>query len=209
MYNSLFQRLSSSELEAYAVELEQAIENHARWMAQVNRVLVCKLPPDENDLAEEPDQLCKFGHWYHGIDNPVLTTLESFRAIDPVHRQVHETARQLLLSGTDSDDTPRLYDQLFTLAEELRIRLNTLLGELNQNRKLTSRLMSKVFENAGEGRQRRLYPRHRLHRGGGAGAEALPAPFRQAGQDLLCPYVARDWKLRPVAGRDLEPQEGW
>ncbi len=151
MYNTLFQQLSSSELEIYVSELELAIENHSRWMAQINRVLIGKLPPAENDLAERPDHLCKFGHWYHGIDNPVLTTLERFRAIDPVHRQMHETARQLLLTGTDTPDTLRLYDELSALAEELRLRLNNLLDELNRNRKLTSRLMSKVFENAGEG----------------------------------------------------------
>ncbi len=151
MYNTLFQQLSINELEGYVVELEQAIENHASWMAQINRVLICKLPPAENDLAERPDHLCKFGRWYHGINNPVLSTLESFRAINPVHQKMHAVARQLLLAGTDGKNTTSLYDELLALAEQLRLRLNALLRELNQDRKLTSQLMSKVFESASEG----------------------------------------------------------
>ena len=150
-YNTLFQQLTLNELDGYVRELQLAIENHARWMAQVNRVLICRLPPAPNDLAERPDHLCKFGHWYHGINNPVLTTLESFRAINPVHQKMHETAKQLLLVGTDTESTTPLYDELVALAEELRVRLHTLLHELNQNRDLTSRLMSQVFESASEG----------------------------------------------------------
>lgn len=150
-YNMLFQQLSLDELESYARELQHAIESHACWMAQVNRVLVCRLPPLPNDLAEHSDHLCKFGRWYHGIDNPVLSNLESFRAIDPVHHQMHETAKTLLLLTADSDRIVDLYDQLIVLAEELRKRLNALLHELNQNRELTLRLMSTVFENASEG----------------------------------------------------------
>jgi diguanylate cyclase (GGDEF)-like protein/PAS domain S-box-containing protein len=151
MYNTLFQQLTLNELDRYADELEQAIENHARWRAQINRVLICKLPPAENDLAEHPDQLCKFGRWYHGVNNPVLTTLESYKAINPVHRQMHAVAKQLLLVGVDGKDTSQRYDELLTLAEELRVRLGTLLNELNHNRILISRLMSKVFDNASEG----------------------------------------------------------
>lgn len=151
MYNSLLQQLTYSELERYVTELEQAIEYHARWMAQINRSLICHIPPEEKDLVENPDLLCKFGHWYHGIDNPVLTTLESFRAIAPVHRQMHQAARQLLLGKVTPERLTAHYDELISLAETLRIRLNALLRELNQNRSLTSRLMSKVFENAHEG----------------------------------------------------------
>jgi len=151
MYNTLFQQLTVSELRSYVEQLEQAIEHHVRWMTQINRVLICKLPPAKNDLAEHPDQLCKFGHWYHGVNNPVLTSLDSFIAIDPVHRQMHEAARQLLLCGNEQEQTTRLYNELLELAEELRRRLNALLHELNQNCSIVSRLMSKVFENATEG----------------------------------------------------------
>jgi diguanylate cyclase (GGDEF)-like protein/PAS domain S-box-containing protein len=151
MYNELFQQLTFNELERYVVELEQAIENHVRWLAQINRVLICKLPASENDLTERPDLLCKFGHWFHGIDNPALTALPTFRAIEPVHRQMHVVARQLLLGPAADAEVQRLYDQLVTLAEELRERLHTLLRELNQNRTITSKLMRKVFENAHEG----------------------------------------------------------
>jgi diguanylate cyclase (GGDEF)-like protein/PAS domain S-box-containing protein len=151
MYNALFQQLTLNELDRYVDELEQAVENHARWMAQINRALICHLPADANDIAEHPEHLCKFGHWYHGINNPVLTTLESFIAIGPIHRELHQVAKQLLLDHTTSPEITPRYDQLIALAEALRVQLYTNLHELNRNRNLSSRLMSKVFENAREG----------------------------------------------------------
>lgn len=151
MYNALFQQLTLDELEHFSKELGQAIEYHARWMAQINRTLICELPTEPNDIAEHPDHLCKFGRWYHGIHNPVLTTLDSFIAIDPVHQKMHQVAKQLLINATNAKNIAPLYDELITLAEEFRDRLNSLLHELNQNRNLTSRLMSKVFESAHEG----------------------------------------------------------
>jgi diguanylate cyclase (GGDEF)-like protein/PAS domain S-box-containing protein len=151
MYNALFQQLTLNEQERYTEELEQAIENHVRWMAQINRALVCRLPAEASDLTEHAHHLCKFGRWYHGLHSPVLSSLDSFLAIEPVHRKIHQVARELLIAhDTEKNITP-LYDQLITLAEELRTRVNRLLHELNQNRNTTARLMSKVFESAHEG----------------------------------------------------------
>ena len=152
MYNNLFQQLTLHELERYASELELAIESHARWMAQLNRTLICKLAPLESDIAEQPDHLCKFGRWYHGIDNPVVTTLESFIAIDPVHQQMHLAAKRILLKEKNKEKcSAGEYDALIAIAENLRLKVSDLLHELNENRRTVSRLMSTVFENASEG----------------------------------------------------------
>ena len=152
MYHNLFQQLTLHELDKYASELELALEAHARWMAQLNRTLICKLPPLENDISEQPDHLCKFGRWYHGIDNQELTTLQTFIAIDPVHQQMHLAAKKMLLKSKNNEKCASGdYDELIALAETLRLRVGDLLGELNENRDTVSRLMSTVFENAKEG----------------------------------------------------------
>jgi diguanylate cyclase (GGDEF)-like protein/PAS domain S-box-containing protein len=151
MHNALFQQLTLNELERYTEELQQAIEDHVRWMAQINRALICQLPAEANDIAEHPHHLCKFGHWYHGIHNPVLSTLENFRAIDPIHQKIHQIAKQLLITNHTKESITPLYDELITLTEELRTQLSQLLHVLNQNRNITARLMSKVFESAREG----------------------------------------------------------
>jgi diguanylate cyclase (GGDEF)-like protein/PAS domain S-box-containing protein len=151
MSNRLFQQLTLDELRHYTSDLEQAIEHHAHWISQINRTLICQLPPDASDIAEHPHHLCKFGRWYHSMDNPAITTLESFRAIEPIHRQVHRAAKQLLISRNNSKELTPLYDELLAQAELLRRQLNHFLRELNQNRDIIARLMSKVFENAREG----------------------------------------------------------
>ena len=152
MVTSLFQQLTINELERYVDELQLAIENHARWMAQLNRTLICKLSPLESDIAEQPDHLCKFGRWYHGINNPVVTSLKSFIDINPVHQQMHLAAKRLLLKAKNKEKcSAGDYDALIANAETLRLKVGDLLRELNENRRTVSRLMSTVFENASEG----------------------------------------------------------
>jgi diguanylate cyclase (GGDEF)-like protein/PAS domain S-box-containing protein len=151
MQDRLFQQLTLNELGHYATELEQAIEHHVRWMAQINRTLICQLPAAENDIAEFPHQLCKFGRWYHGIDTQAFTTLEGFRAIDPIHQRLHQVAKRLLLNRGDAHTVAPVYDELLAQAEALRTLLTQFLHELNHNRNVITRLMSKVFERAHEG----------------------------------------------------------
>ncbi len=152
MYHDLFQQLTLNELDKYVSELQLAVEAHARWLAQLNRTLICNLPLLDNDISEQPDHLCKFGRWYHSVDNPVLTSLKRFTAIDPVHQQMHLTAKTLLLKSRNKEKCSSAdYDQLIGLAETLRVRVSELLHELNENRQTISRLMSMVFKNASEG----------------------------------------------------------
>jgi len=152
MYRDLFQQLSLSELDKYTGELEHAIENHAKWLSRVNRTLICNLPPDENDLSDHPHHLCQFGRWYHKIDDPILATLDSFKLIGEVHKQMHLKAGELLNKGKHRlAIAPDEYDELIEHSDKLRFLINALRRDLNHNRNLTSKLMGKVFENANEG----------------------------------------------------------
>jgi len=149
MYRKLFQELTINEMEQYVTELESAVENHSRWLAGVNRTLICKLPPEAADLSETPHQFCQFGRWYHGIDNPYLSGIESFRRIGHVHERMHMVAKRLMQK--QQTITTEEYDELVALTDELRTLANALRHDLNQNRNLVSKLMSKVFQNASEG----------------------------------------------------------
>lgn len=151
MQDRLFQQLTLNELGRYTAELEQAIEHNVHWLAKINRTLICQLPADADDIGEHPHRLCKFGRWYHGIGSPALAALENFRTIGTTHRQMHQVARKLLMQRNDHKAITPLYDELLAQAERLRHQLNHFLHELNQNRDIIARLMSKVFENAREG----------------------------------------------------------
>ncbi len=152
MNRDLFQRLTQSELDKYTSELEQAVENHSKWLSRVNRTLICRLPADDSDVSENPHHQCHFGRWYHNIEDPGLLDDETFSHLGEVHKAMHLAAKNLLLKKQhdeqiDSDE----YDELIGLSEELRFLINALRRDFNHNRNLTAKLMSKVFENAGEG----------------------------------------------------------
>ena len=152
MYGDLFQQLTHDQLERYASELELAVENHAKWLAQVNRTLICELPAKSNDISEHPHHLCQFGRWYHGIDEPLLSSIDTFQHIGAVHKQMHLAARSLLLRASRKESTdPDEYDALVDLSNELRFLIAALRRDLNHNQHITSRLMGQVFENANEG----------------------------------------------------------
>lgn len=149
MYRKLFQELTFNELEQYVSELENAVENHSRWLSDINRTLICKLQPEAADLDASAHHACQFGRWYHGIDNPHLASLEIFTKIGGVHERMHQVAKHLLQK--QQTITTDEYDELVHLTSQLRTLANTLRNELNQNRNLVSKLMSEVFQNASEG----------------------------------------------------------
>ncbi len=152
MDRELLDKLGSGTYQQYLNELEQAGENHARWLARVNRALVCGCEANPDDLGEAPHTLCQFGRWYDRVGEEELLRMEEFQSIGPVHRDMHLAARELLLQAADKAPIPTDdYDRLSRLTEQLRARLIKLSDRLKGDLGLASRLMGKVFENATEG----------------------------------------------------------
>lgn len=152
MDRTLFQRLTASELDSYAVELEHAMENHMRWLNNINRALLCGTAPDPADMQPEPHLHCHFGRWYHGIDNPALLRMPEFEHIGPLHRDLHQVASRLLTAQQQGQAfDPTTYNRLLHLSDELRQKLSHLRSGFKHNMSLVSLLMGKVFENAAEG----------------------------------------------------------
>lgn len=152
MDRNLFQRLTASELDSYATELEHAVENHTRWLNNISRTLLCHGTPAAADLVTAAHLLCHFGRWYHGIDNPALLKLPEFDAIGPVHEAMHKVAQELLLAQQEGKRFDvATYDRLLQLSDEMRQQLGRLRSGFKHNMNLISLLMGKVFENATEG----------------------------------------------------------
>lgn len=152
MDQQLLERLKTSELNGYAAELEKAGENHIRWLNNLNKVLLGHSSTDPSNLADTPHLLCQFGRWYHNISDVALVQMPEFSAIGPIHEQMHQVARELLLAHQQGQATdPARYAHLIQLTDELRQHINALRLNLKDNLALLSSLMHKVFENASEG----------------------------------------------------------
>jgi len=148
----LFQRLTSSEFERYLHELELAVENHTRWLAQVNRSLVCGSEPSGDDLAPDADRHCHFGRWLHGLDESTRSQLPHFAEIAEAHRRMHLLAGELLRRRqVGASIFEAEYDPFIAEIERMRSNILNLRNELKQSVSLVSRLMGNVFANASEG----------------------------------------------------------
>lgn len=149
---SLFQRLTASELDQYLSEIELALEYHNRWLAAVNRALVCRDPGDIQHFTQDLLHHCYFGRWYASVDQEVLKSEPAYKNIGVVHEQLHDQVRQLVtgLQNNNSLQTG-LYDQFNDTNKSFRQAVNELKATIKHDLKLIATLMGKIFENAEEG----------------------------------------------------------
>ena len=93
MYNS------DEELWAALRQLEQSIYNHERWRKNLTRTIICRLPYDHHDVAENPHRQCHFGQWYYNNLSQNLRDYSAFVAIEIEHERMHQLAAQFSCVG--------------------------------------------------------------------------------------------------------------
>jgi len=120
------------ELDSILVQINQAVDSHDQWYHQLVRTLVCKLPPDQRDLAEDAHTLCRFGQWYYQYSNPALRSHPTFAAIESEHKLLHEQVSKLLqVSMVESQPIDsRVFDQFANTLERMRLQLFSLKHEI-------------------------------------------------------------------------------
>lgn len=147
-----FQLLSLSELESFWSELDTAIEDHSRWLNNLNRTLFFNHQMNSDDISENAHQRCHFGRWFQSQKNQIIMTLPSFMGIGRVHKEMHQVARELLQvvdGGGKIEQTD--YERLMALSEVMRSVVYSLKREIKSDISTISMLLSKVFEHAAEG----------------------------------------------------------
>jgi diguanylate cyclase len=123
--------VSHKELDSILVQIDQAIDNHDQWHRQLVRTLICKLQPDQRDLAEDSHTQCRFGQWYYNQSSPSLRTHPTFASMEYEHKQLHELVTKLLsASMEDKRIDSMLYDQFANTLERMRLQLFSLKYEI-------------------------------------------------------------------------------
>lgn len=118
--------VTAQELETILAKIESALSMHDDWRDQVQRYLICKTSPREEDIADDAHHLCAFGQWYYGSGNANLRKLPSFQRIEEIHRLMHGRAREVcLLRKKNWPITVKDYD---LYASELKRFRTELLG---------------------------------------------------------------------------------
>ncbi|MDR3391849.1 MAG: diguanylate cyclase [Sulfuriferula sp.] len=124
-------KIAQSEIQSVLLQLDQAIYNHTQWYNSITRTLVCRLPHDIRDEAEDAYRQCRLGQWYYGSAPEDLRVHPGFIAIETEHRNMHQLAAKLLQSTASGDTiSPLDYDSLVNTLERLRLQIYTLKREL-------------------------------------------------------------------------------
>lgn len=90
-------KLSDEDVRVVVQQLEGALSKHTDWLKRLHRVVICRLAPDPDNLADNAHHRCEFGRWYYQDAHPSLRDNEVFRAIGEMHQIMHGYARDLLI----------------------------------------------------------------------------------------------------------------
>lgn len=112
-------------------QLSQAIYYHEQWHKALIRIIICRLPYDHRDVAEDAHRQCRFGQWYYGDVPPELRDHPGFGVLEAEHESMHRFAAQLLRTVTNEGPvSPSDYDNFANALERLHLGIYTLKHEI-------------------------------------------------------------------------------
>lgn len=91
--------VTAEELEKIVSTIDEALVLHGRWREKLERNLICRLPPEESDMAEDAHQKCAFGRWFYSKSNEHLRGLPAFTNIGKLHQAMHNSAREVCIKS--------------------------------------------------------------------------------------------------------------
>jgi diguanylate cyclase len=125
--------MERKELQATLQQLDQAIYNHEQWSKDLTRTIICRLPCDQRDIADDAHHQCRFGQWYYGFAPQVLRDHPAFVAIEAAHLRLHQLATRLLLaSANESPESPADYDNFTNAVDRMHLEIYSLKHELEE-----------------------------------------------------------------------------
>jgi diguanylate cyclase (GGDEF)-like protein len=120
------------ELQRLHEELREAIRNHADWHRRLMRTLVCRLPPDPDDLRSDAYRQCRFGRWLYDESHRALLEQPPFSDIAAGHVRLHRLAATVLAETGASDEALQArFDEFVEGCAALRLQLDSLDHEID------------------------------------------------------------------------------
>jgi diguanylate cyclase (GGDEF)-like protein len=112
-------------------QLEQAAHDHTEWHDDLLRAIICRLPCDPDDLAENAHQLCRFGQWYYEGAPDELRAQPTFAAMEVEHKLMHRIGARLLLAGAADAPIMRAdYEDLVSASARLHLQIESLVQQI-------------------------------------------------------------------------------
>ena len=125
--------IGKQELQTTLQQLDQAIYNHEQWLKDLTRSIICKLPYDNRDIADDAHRQCRFGQWYYSNPPQALRDHPAFVAIETEHHHMHQLGTRLLLAAANEViGSPRDYDSFINAADRLHMEIYSLKQELEE-----------------------------------------------------------------------------
>ncbi|MEW5769981.1 MAG: diguanylate cyclase [Pseudomonadota bacterium] len=116
--------VTAEELETILATVDRAMDMHAQWREQLQRVLVCKMTPPDSDMTEDAHLHCAFGQWFYSPGNAHLRKLPAFTRIEGLHAAMHGLARELAVRVKGHwTITAKEYDPFIDKVNEFRDEL--------------------------------------------------------------------------------------
>lgn len=124
-------RMSTGKLRVTLQQIRQATQDHLEWQENLIRTIVCRLPPDPDELSNDAHHRCDFGRWYYAEATADLRQMSVFAAMEGEHRRLHEVAARLLRTTANGGAVQREdYDELSVVNARLAIELGSLRHEI-------------------------------------------------------------------------------
>ena len=120
-------------LRTTLAQLEHATQDYVEWHTELLREIVCGLPPELNDLAEDAHFNCRFGRWYYQQAPAELRATAAFTAIGSEHERLHRIAARVLRPVAAGQPIVREeFEALLAGCTQLRLGLDSLRHEIER-----------------------------------------------------------------------------
>lgn len=124
-------RMNTASLRATLQQLQQATHDHLDWYENLIRTIVCRLPCDPRELADNAHHNCRFGQWYYAEASSAVRQQAMFAAMEAEHQRVHAIAGHLLREAMDGVPLVQAdFDELVAVSSRLRLELDSLRHEV-------------------------------------------------------------------------------